>query len=306
MKKLFSAILAGLLMATTVAASDIGEQKGIVPQIAEGIIQVDGVKDAAYDEALVVDINQYLIGDEDNAATAKAYMLWAKGAFYFLAEVKDADVVIPTSEVQNDKPWETDSVEMFFDFGNEHADLVQQFRVDCSGFPSYYSEGGVDSAYGPELAAPYFDGYAVTLTDAGYNVEMYVNLEKYGLAEGQSIGLNLQVNDMLSTHTSGGTDNQRNMVSSLGAGSWDADFYDYVTLGAMLDIQAPVEEPAAEPEAPAAEPEAPAAEPEAPAAEPEVVAPAPVVVAPQTFDAGIIAAVSAIIALAGVALNKKR
>lgn len=299
MKKLFSAILAGLLMATTVAASDIGEEKGIVPKIAEGVITIDGVKDAAYDEALIVDINQYLMGEEDGA-TAKAYMLWANGSFYFLAEVNDADVVDPSEEKQTDKPWETDSVEMFFDFGNEHADLVQQFRVDVSGWPSYYSEGGVDSAYGPEAAAPYFDEYAASKTDAGYNIEMRVNLEKYGLAEGQSIGLNLQVNDVITDVD--GCSSQFNMVSSLGAGSWDADFYDYVTLGAQLDIEAPVAEEPAETEAPAEEP----AEEPAPVEEPEETVAPVVVTAPQTFDFGVIAAISSVIALAGVALNKKR
>ncbi len=66
------------------------------------------------------------------------------------------------------------------------------------------------------------------------------------------------------------------------------------------DEPAPVEE---EPAAPAEEPEEPAAEPEV--EEVEVVE-SPAATAPQTFDFGVIAAVSALVSLAGYAITKKR
>ncbi len=276
MKKILSVFLVMMLLVTAVSASPSGASKGNVPKIGEGIIVVDGAKDEIYDQALTVDITQLLQGDE-NGAWAKAYMLWAEGAFYFLAEVTDPVISIPSADIQNSVPWESDSVEMFFDFGNEHLDLAQQFRLDVTGFPSYYSEGGADSAYGPEAAAPYFDEYAATMTDVGYNIEMRVDLEKYYLSEGQAIGMQLQVNDRIADNVSNSV---KNMVSSQNAGSWDVDLYDYVILGPELVIET----------------EAEVVDAPADAAD---------VAAPQTFDGGILAAVSAILAAAGYMVSKK-
>ena len=67
------------------------------------------------------------------------------------------------------------------------------------------------------------------------------------------------------------------------------------------------EETVAETEAPAAEEtEAPAAEAETETAEETVEAPAETTEAPQTFDAGVIAAVAAVVSAAGYAISKKR
>ena len=216
-------------MVTTAFASDIGEKKGDVPKIEKGQIAIDGAKDAAYDNALVVDINQFLTGSQ-TGTYGKAYMLWADGEYYLLVEVVDADVCKPTETSHNEHPWTTDSVEIFYDFGNEHEDLVQQFRIDCEGYPSYYVEGGGYYAYGPEDAAEYFDEYAAQRTAQGYNIEMLVNLKDYNLGEGMSIGLQLQINDVIKSNLEA-TAAIYNMASSMNAGSWDADMYDYITLG---------------------------------------------------------------------------
>ena len=63
MKKLFALILTTLLVATMAVsafASEAGACKGIVPKVEAGSVVVDGVKDAAYENALCVDINQFL------------------------------------------------------------------------------------------------------------------------------------------------------------------------------------------------------------------------------------------------------
>ena len=166
---------------------------------------------------------------------------------------------------------------MFFDFVNEHADLVQQFRVDCSGWLSYKPEGGATS-YGPD-AGKYFGDYAVKMDKDGYNVEVAVNLSEWGLAEGDAIGLQLQINDMTAANPSG-TTAVYNMAQSLGAKSWDADLYDYIKLGAELVIEEPVVD------------------------EPAVDAPADTT-APVTADAGIVAAAAVMAIAAGVVLSKK-
>ena len=291
MKKLVSLALAVLMLsalAISASASVDGACKGIVPQIDPGVIVVDGEMDDVYADALKVDIDLFNTGSE-TGTHGEAYMLWAEGSYYLYVRVYDADVQVPTEDMQMNTPWCTDSVEMFFDFGNNHELLTQQFRVDFSGFPSYYTEGGAEYAYGPVDAAPYFDEYAATWKDYGYNIEMKVNFSTIGVAlkQGDSIGLQLQINDMTADNESG-TTAVYNMANSNDAKSWDTDLYDYVTLGEKIVIETPVEEAPAEE---AAAEEAPAAA--APAA------------APTTADAGIIAAGAVMAVAAGVVLSKK-
>ena len=102
------------------------------------------------------------------------------------------------------------------------------------------------------------------------------------------------------------------MDSSLNAGSWDVDKYDYVTLGGYLENTAETEaETEAETTAPETEAEtvaettAPETEAETEAAE-ETVETSAETTAPQTFDMGVIAAALAAVSAAGYAVSKKR
>lgn len=282
MKKLFSVILAGVILsslAASVSASYDAAKVADVPKVPSAdLIKIDGnMDDAVWADAVKVEINQFNVGTE-NDTHGTAYMLWGEGTWYLFYDVYDAEIVPPSEDMQQNQPWNTDSVEMFFDFGNEHADLVQQFRVDAAGWLSYYTEGGADSIYGPD-AGQFFGDYAVVMDKDGYNVEVAVNLEKWGLKEGDAIGMQLQINDMTSANETG-TSAVWNMAQSLGAGSWDADLYDYVVLGGALEVP---EEPADE-------------------------APADDVAgttAPTTADAGIVAAAAVMAVAAGVVLSKK-
>ena len=282
MKKIFSAILAGVILsslAASVSASYDAAKVADVPKVPSAdLITIDGkMDDDVWADAVKVELNQFNVG-EDNGTHGTAYMLWGDNTWYLFYDVSDAEIVPPAEDMQQNSPWNTDSVEMFFDFGNEHADLVQQFRVDCAGWLSYYTEGGADSIYGPD-AGVYFGDYAVVMDKDGYNVEVAVNLEKWGLKEGDAIGMQLQINDMTSANPSG-TTAVYNMAQSLGAGSWDADLYDYVVLGAALEVP---EEPA----------------------EDAPVEDAPAATAPTTADAGIVAAAAVMAIAAGVVLSKK-
>ena len=284
MKKLFSVILAGVILsslAASVSAAADAAKVADVPKVpSNDLITIDGkMDDQVWADAVKVEINQYNTGDE-NGATATAYRLWGEGTWYIFYDVTDSDIVVPDQDMQDSQPWNTDSVEMFFDFGNEHADLVQQFRVDVEGWLSYYTEGGADSCYGPD-AGQYFGDYAVTMDAAGYNVEVAVNLEKWGLKEGDAIGMQLQVNNTTQDSPTA-TASVFNMAQSLGAKSWDADLYDYVVLGGALEVP---EEPADE----------------APAEDGAAAG----TTAPVTADAGIVAAAAVMAVAAGVVLSKK-
>ena len=285
MKKIFSAILAGVVLsslATAVSAHIDATNIGEVPAVPAGSITIDGFMDeAVWADALTVEINQLNLGSEDGAqGTAK--MLWSEDTWYIFYDVKDADVQVSDPEIQQNTPWSTDSVEMFFDFTNEHAADVYQFRVDYSGWPSYYlNQSGDEHAYGPD-AAPYIGDFKVQLDADGYNVEMAINVAKYGLKMGDSIGIQLQINDVTADSPTACA-NVHNMNQSMGAGSWDADLYDYITLGAELVVEEPVVD------------------------EPAVDAPvdAPATEAPVTADAGIVAAAAVMAVAAGVVLSKK-
>jgi len=285
MKKLFSVVLAGVIlssMAASVSAHWDAESKGDIPAVPAGQITIDGqLNEAVWADALQVQIDQFNTGTE-NDTRGTAYMLWSVDTWYLFVEVKDADVQVSDESVQQETPWNTDSVEMFFDFGNEHADLVKQFRVDYSGWPSYYEEGGGFYAYGPD-AKPYFGDYAVQIDSDGYNIEMAINVAQYGLKEGDAIGIQLQIND-ITAESPTATYAVWNMNQSMGAGSWDGDLYDYVVLGAELKVEEPVvDEPAVD----------------------EPAVDAPVTEAPVTADAGIVAAAAVMAVAAGVVLSKK-
>ena len=281
MKKLFSVILAGVILsslAASVSASYDAAKVADVPKVPSAdLITIDGeMNDAVWADAVKVEINQFNGGTE-NDTHGTAYMLWGDNTLYLFYDVTDPEIVPPAEDLQQNSPWNTDSVEMFFDFGNEHADLVQQFRVDCSGWLSYKPEGGATS-YGPD-AGKYFGDYAVKMDKDGYNVEVAVNLSEWGLAEGDAIGLQLQINDMTAANETG-TTAVYNMAQSLGAKSWDADLYDYVVLGAPLEVpEEPVEDAPVED--------------------------APAESAPVTADAGIVAAAAVMAIAAGVVLSKK-
>ncbi len=285
MKKIFSAILAGVVLsslATAVSAHIDATNIGEVPAVPAGSVTIDGFMDeAVWADALTVEINQLNLGSEDGAQGV-AHMLWSEDTWYIFYDVKDADVQVSDPEIQQTQPWCTDSVEMFFDFTNEHAADVYQFRVDYSGWPSYYlNQSGDEYAYGPD-AAPYIGDFKVQLDADGYNVEMAINVAKYGLKMGDSIGIQLQINDTTADSPTACA-NVFNMNQSMGAGSWDADLYDYITLGAELVVEEPVVD------------------------EPAVDAPvdAPVTEAPVTADAGIVAAAAVMAVAAGVVLSKK-
>ena len=223
----------------------LGTSIGDVPYIKPDRIVIDGQYSSVWDNALKVEIDQFNNGDETCGTGATAHMYWTEGKWYLFVDVKDNDVAAPDPIMQENEPWRTDSVEMFFDFGHEHSDLVKQFRIDCSGYPSYYEEHGINYAYG-EAAKDYFDEYKVLQDEDGYNIEMVIDLSKWGLAPGDEIGIQLQLNDTTTAHPTEWR-SCWNMHQSMGAGSWDAPFYDYVTLKAKpVEEVKPVEIPVTE------------------------------------------------------------
>ena len=227
----------------------VGSPIGNVPYIKPDRIIIDGKFSSVWNDALTVNIDQFNYGNENANTRGTAYMYWTEGKWYLFVDVIDADVADPDPDMQANEPWITDSVEMFFDFGHEHAEHVKQFRIDCENYPSYYEEGGEVYAYGQD-ALEYFDEYKVLRDDDGYNIEMVINLSKWGLEPGDEIGIQLQINDLISEDPYN-VYSCWNMHQSMGAGSWDAHLYDYITLEAKEEEiieEKPIEIPVTEDE----------------------------------------------------------
>jgi hypothetical protein len=79
---------------------------------------------------------------------------------------------------------------------------------------------------------------------------MVINLSKWGLEPGDEIGIQLQINDLISEDPYN-VHSCWNMHQSMGAGSWDAHLYDYITLEAKEEEiieEKPIEIPVTEDE----------------------------------------------------------
>ena len=220
-RKLLALALVLSALVTGVSAHVDGGNLGDVPNTAEKIT-VDGKKDEIYDQALKVKVDQPN-GTSEVKATADAWLLYSDGRLYVYAEVTDKDLVDPTPDAQSSSPWTTDSLEVFINEKNsDDAADIMQYRIDCTGFPSVYNQGGL-SEYGQGNADSYFT-YAARNTDNGYAVEYSIPVSA------KEIGICFQVNDVLSDGSQTWAMAHSDVTGS-GAGSWNAGEHPYVTIG---------------------------------------------------------------------------
>lgn len=284
MKKVLVFVLMLMILCTSVVAHPDGGTLGDVPKTAEDIV-VDGVKDEIYNYGLVINIDQSLTGNPVKA-TAVANLLFKDGKLYVYAEIKDADVVIPDSSLQESSPWSCDSLEVFINAENSDDNTkTMQYRIDNTGWPCAYDQNGL-ADYGPDAAKAHFEFGEVT-TGAGYNVEYAIPVSA------ATVGVNFQINDVSSDGSAQTWAMSKSAVTGEGAGSWVAAEYPFITIGGS-EVALPVE--IIEEEAGEAAEAAPAAAPAA----------AQAVSAAQTFDATAVAMVLIGISGLGIAVSKKR
>ena len=207
-------------------------------------------------------------GDVDMSATS--YFLWDDDYLYVAVVVTDSDVISIGADIYADNPtnWQADATELWFDEG------AGKWKTHGEGTGLTFFVQNVDGT-------PSFESadckYATSETADGYIVEYAMPVAN--LEVGGTINMSMQVNDMVTHDSHPGT--------GYASGSQAAD----ITL-TFSDEEVSYPEP---------ETEAPA-ETEAEVVDAAVEAPA----APQTFDAGIVAAVAAIVSAAGYTLTKKR
>lgn len=195
MKKGLMTIVIALLLVTMtfalpVCAAESGKSFGKVPVSGE-TIKIDGEMDPIYNQALQVKIDLKNNDAATTGTTGVAYVLWnGKDTFYIYAKVTDKEVLDPAAGAN---AWDTDSVEVFFDYSNKAARTRDQYRVDVAGTPTYYATATVNK----DKVGDYgFQAWGAKKIAGGYGVEFQIKAYKEPISAGMKIGFDLQINDM--------------------------------------------------------------------------------------------------------------
>lgn len=152
-----------------------------IAQVGNGIIAVDGQKETVWDQAKDVQL-QIRTGTTTAAVTAK--LLWDEQYLYVLADVTDAALDKTSSETH-----EQDSLEVFIDENNHKSDSYEdddkQYRINYENAQSFS---------GPNCNEENVVSAAV-VTDKGYMIEAAFKWTEIAPAVGDTIGVELQIND---------------------------------------------------------------------------------------------------------------
>lgn len=152
-----------------------------IAQVGNGIIAVDGQKETVWDQAKDVQL-QIRTGTTTAAVTAK--LLWDEQYLYVLADVTDAALDKTSSETH-----EQDSLEVFIDENNHKSDSYEdddkQYRINYENAQSFS---------GPNCNEENVVSAAV-VTDKGYLIEVAFKWTEIAPAVGDTIGVELQIND---------------------------------------------------------------------------------------------------------------
>ncbi len=142
---------------------------------------VDGVVDAVWADAPVMEISRYQMAWQGATGTAKA--LWDDKNLYVLIQVSDAQL-----DKGSANAWEQDSIEVFVDENNEKTSFYQaddsQFRVNYENTTSFNPasiEEGFESA--------------VVVSGTNYTVEVRIPFRTITPASDTVIGFDVQIND---------------------------------------------------------------------------------------------------------------
>ena len=279
MKKILSVILCAVMvlsMAASVLAVDSAKNMGTVAGTSE-TMTLDAKKDAAYSKGLKLDGSTTADG-KASAAKLTYYVTYTKDALWVFVEVKDSTISVkPANTAKPD--YKTDSIEIMIDPTNEgknEPDVAPwQMRVDSYNLVSARKGQKGTSLYNRKAeggTVDFFDAKSVVVS-GGYNAEFKIPMD--GLKEGKKIGFTFCYNDWDAEGK-----NRVVPITTLGekSNSWTAELYNYLVIGKIA-----AQTTAATTKAPAVKPTAPA-----------------------TFDAGIVLAVVASMAGAGVVVSKKR
>ena len=239
MKKLILAVLMFVMIAMPVIAAPNAGDYGSVPYTTDEI-EIDGVKDEIYEQALVFDVDGAL--SATITATGTAYMLYTDGYVYLYVEIADDPYFMPADDALiSTSPWTPDNVEFLIDTtGKMSATDIAQFRVGAMGQLSGQNGDGSTKAYGTKEVEKIdmFEG-AKGDFKGGYAVEFKVPYEGP-----ETMSFNVMISDVPKEGAAQQNTTCYSEVAKKGSGAWDATQYVNVTLDGE-EVTAIVEEEAA-------------------------------------------------------------
>lgn len=248
MKKLLSLLIPMILvlsLSVPVFAAESGKNIGTLPGTAEKLT-LDGKKEAAYKNAL--HINEMVSHDGKAAPLAKTdfYLLYDKDAIWVFCEIEDSTLTTKADDPKQPS-YKVDSIEIMLDMTNKGENIADQTPWQCRIDHNNQVSGRLGQK-GTSLflrksdggTVEFFDAVAVK-TDKGFNAEFRIPLPKTP-AKGDKIGLNLCYNDW---DKDDGT--RIFLVSTPGVSSWNAEKFDFVTLGEIAKPKSDVSTQTADP-----------------------------------------------------------
>jgi len=177
----------------------------ICADAAAGTVTVDGEIDAAWENAPMVQINRFQMGNANENAYGTAKMLWDSKYVYVLVEVTDPNGTHSSSA----NHYETDTVEIFFDENNNKSSAYQnddmQCRIGFDGSKTVSDNHSVDD---------YLSAAATTAN--GYLVEVAIPYSISPFTSGQAVGFDVQINDDNGSGARAGISNWSGDTTGLG------------------------------------------------------------------------------------------
>jgi hypothetical protein len=275
---------------------EANDHLGNIPHTSASIT-INGVKDAAYNNALVIQIGPDPETEAASSAIALVHLLWTPGYLYVFGEVTDAHVVEADMDTILGTPWSGDNLTMIFNPDGEGIDTRLYRMVPAhGGFPSMDERinrdpNNTNAFVGRDEVGDRFD-LAGVITATGWNVEARFPL--FGAGANDTVKLNFQfADDALHAVTGDNHRGQYQLVQGL------ANARDVMNFATFTLAEAPPPPPPAAAVADTAAPAADAAPTPAPAQQAPVRAPG-------TFDPALTSVVVAAVALGGIILLAKR
>ncbi len=282
MKKILAVIMVIAMLAIPVMAAD--ESLGSVPSTSD-TISIDGVKDAIYDQGLILAVNSALgsdaIGIQPVTATGTAYILRSADTLYVLVEVVgESDFRVLDESAFEIESWGDDGVEVILNRPcNDIKESSVEYRISPNGYMYFDWEGNQD--FGAAADARFEAG--CTTTDTSYTVEYAIPLD------GATDKLDFFIFGQDAIADGSGFNGY--FTLSPIAVVWTAAEYNYLSLdGAEVTANASTGSENVDTDA-------------------DVTVDTDADVtddAPQTFDVAVISAIAAVITLAGAVISKKR
>ena len=209
MKKLLAIVICAALMCL-LALPAMAYTQLTAPKIT---MALDGVKDDGY--AGPYDLKAYQPDMVDSGATGQVWIAWDDDYIYYYIEVADST---PNHSHAND--YESDCVEMFFDWYNQKADDTSdisqpywQYRIasapdpendDSFGEPRQFSNG-INQAAGEDGTGWSIEDHltsqkansVVNIYDGGYSFETRIAYKSFGisLSEGSVLAIDFMIGD---------------------------------------------------------------------------------------------------------------